>query len=169
MSNLHPQKPSPIDIDFTLRRVFGKSSFRLVSSNTTSLTLKLRSLIASRPIQREIITATLDRYDVFVQAGSCLLPGHHRNTIDIGLATSFGKSLCFQLPAVIDHGITIVISPLLALMNNQVAALEAAHIPVATLNSNTTSTVRSTVIKDLCCGMTLINLKLGQMALNFLP
>lgn len=54
-------------------------------------------------------------------------------------------------------------------MNNQVAALEAAHIPVATLNSNTTSTVRATVIKDLCCGMTLINLKLGQMALNFLP
>ncbi|KAK7949018.1 RecQ family ATP-dependent DNA helicase [Apiospora aurea] len=55
-----------------------------------------------RPQQRDIIQAALDGKDVFVQA-----------------ATSFGKSLCFQLPAVIDQGITIVISPLLSLMMNQ--------------------------------------------------
>lgn len=67
-------------------------------------------------------------------------------------ATAFGKSLCFQLPALIDHGITIVISPLLALMNNQVAALEAANIPVATLNSNTSFGDRNEIMKDLCCG-----------------
>jgi superfamily II DNA helicase RecQ len=40
-----------------------------------------------RPLQREVIVAALDGHDVFVQA-----------------ATGFGKSLCFQLPAVIDHG-----------------------------------------------------------------
>lgn len=80
-------------------------------------------------------------------------PGLPWAIIDVCLATSFGKSLCFQLPAVIDHGITIVISPLLALMNNQVAALEAAHIPVATLNSTRSFTDRSAVIKDLCCGI----------------
>ena len=40
-----------------------------------------------RPIQREVINAALDGHDVFLQA-----------------ATSFGKSLCFQLPAVVDHG-----------------------------------------------------------------
>lgn len=96
--------------------------------------------------------------------------GYLWNIIDICLATSFGKSLCFQLPAVIDHGITIVISPLLALMNNQVAALEAAHIPVATLNSTSSLTDRSAVIKDLCCGIyTLINLKTSQMSLIFFP
>lgn len=46
----------------------------------------------------------------------------------------------------------VVISPLLALMNNQVAALEAANIPVATLNSNTLFGDRDKIIKDLCCG-----------------
>lgn len=63
------------------------------------------------------------------------------------------KSLCFQLPAMIDHGITVVISPLLALMNNQVAALDALSIPVATINSNTPFEKREATYKDLCCGM----------------
>ena len=73
--------------------------------------------------------------------------------IDMPSATSFGKSLCFQLPAVIDHGITIVVSPLLALMNNQVAALQAADIAVATLNSNTLFADRTAILDDLCCGI----------------
>ena len=63
------------------------------------------------------------------------------------------KSLCFQLPAMIDHGITVVVSPLLALMNNQVAALRAADIPVATINSSTLIEDRNDTTKDLCCGM----------------
>ena len=74
-------------------------------------------------------------HDVFVQA-----------------ATSFGKSLCFQLPALIDHGITIVVSPLLALMDNQVDTLRAASVPVATINSNTQYEDRDATMKDLCCG-----------------
>jgi len=57
------------------------------------------------------------------------------------------------LPAVIDHGVTIVVSPLLALMNNQVAALQAANIPVATINSNTQFADRDAIMKDLSCGM----------------
>ena len=64
----------------------------------------------------------------------------------------FSKSLCFQLPAVIDHGITVVVSPLLALMNNQVAALRAANIHVATINSNTQFADRNDILTDLCCG-----------------
>lgn len=63
------------------------------------------------------------------------------------------KSLCYQVPAVIDHGITIVVSPLLALMGNQVAALKAANIPVATINSNTQFADRDEIIKDLSCGL----------------
>ena len=105
-----------------------------------------------RPYQREIITAALEGHDVFVQAGNFVAIPVHLHDHSQFAATSFGKSLCFQLPAVIDHGITIVISPLLALMNNQVAALEAANIPVATLNSNTVSGDRNEIMKDLCCG-----------------
>ncbi|KAF2771359.1 ATP-dependent DNA helicase [Teratosphaeria nubilosa] len=104
-----------VDIDFTLRKVFRKESFR--------------------PVQRDVVTASLDGRDVFLQA-----------------ATSFGKSLCFQLPAIVDHGITIVISPLLALMNNQLAAMRDAGIKVATINSTTTKTVKDMVIDDLKSG-----------------
>ncbi|KAK3056487.1 hypothetical protein LTS18_011675, partial [Coniosporium uncinatum] len=88
-----------------------------------------------RPLQREVITAALEGHDVFLQA-----------------ATSFGKSLCFQLPAVVDYGLTIVISPLLALMNNQIAALRKAGIIVATINSTTDREVRNAVLEDLQCG-----------------
>ena len=104
-----------IDLEFTLRRVFGKSQFR--------------------PLQREVIRAVLAGHDVFVQA-----------------ATSFGKSLCFQLPAVLAFGITIVVSPLLALMNNQIAALRNAQIAVATINSNTPARVKNAILDDLRSG-----------------
>ena len=104
-----------LDVEFTLRRVFGKSSFR--------------------PMQREVINAALDGEDVFLQA-----------------ATSFGKSLCYQLPAVVDYGITIVISPLLALMNNQIAALRAANIRVESINSTTPTYTRKAIMEDLQCG-----------------
>ncbi|KAJ3519415.1 hypothetical protein NM208_g14135 [Fusarium decemcellulare] len=88
-----------------------------------------------RPHQREIIEAALDGYDVYVQA-----------------ATSFGKSLCFQLPAVIDQGITIVVSPLLSLMINQVDALKASGIDANSLNSNTPYPERVRIERDLETG-----------------
>ncbi|KAH0266133.1 ATP-dependent DNA helicase, partial [Aureobasidium melanogenum] len=114
------QRSKP-DLEFTLRQVFGKPSFR--------------------PIQREVIEAALEGNDVFLQA-----------------ATSFGKSLCFQLPACIDIGITIVVSPLLALMNNQVAALRAASIQVATINSTVSKHVRDAIMADLKTGHPLTRL-----------
>ncbi|KAK1761213.1 P-loop containing nucleoside triphosphate hydrolase protein [Echria macrotheca] len=94
-----------------------------------------------RPFQREIITAALAGNDVFVQA-----------------ATSFGKSLCFQLPAVIDRGITIVISPLLSLMMNQVDALREAKVDARTLNSNTALPERDYIHQDLATGHPLTRL-----------
>ncbi|GAP83705.1 putative ATP-dependent DNA helicase recQ [Rosellinia necatrix] len=88
-----------------------------------------------RPFQREIIQAALDGYDITVQA-----------------ATSFGKSLCFQLPAVVDHGITIVVSPLLSLMMNQVEALRAAGIDASSFNSDTPLHERDRILADLKTG-----------------
>ncbi|UUX93113.1 RecQ family ATP-dependent DNA helicase [Methanoplanus endosymbiosus] len=58
-----------------------------------------------------------------------------RDTLGI-LATGSGKSICYQLPALLLDGITLVISPLKALMKDQVDNLKINGIPVATINSS---------------------------------
>ncbi|HLC12504.1 MAG TPA: RecQ family ATP-dependent DNA helicase, partial [Chthoniobacterales bacterium] len=73
---------------------------------------------AFRPLQQEIIDDALNDRDVFA-----LLP------------TGGGKSLCFQLPALLRDGVTIVVSPLIALMKDQVDALRTSGIAATFLNS----------------------------------
>ncbi len=72
-----------------------------------------------RPLQEEIIRDALAGKDVFA-----LLP------------TGGGKSLCFQLPAMARAGLTVVVSPLIALMKDQVDALQASGVPATFLNSS---------------------------------
>jgi ATP-dependent DNA helicase RecQ len=72
-----------------------------------------------RPFQQEIMRDFLSNRDVVA-----LLP------------TGGGKSLCFQLPALARPGLTIVVSPLIALMKDQVDALRAAGVPATFLNSS---------------------------------
>ena len=57
-----------------------------------------------------------------------------RNALAV-MPTGSGKSLCFQLPALVRGGLTIVISPLVALMQDQVAALKLAGVRAETINS----------------------------------
>src|SRR5271170_481230 len=71
-----------------------------------------------RPGQAEIVAAILDGRDVLA-----VMP------------TGSGKSLCYQLPALLRDGLTIVVSPLIALMRNQVAQLGGYGIAAAALNS----------------------------------
>lgn len=72
-----------------------------------------------RPLQEEIIRDVLADKDAFA-----LLP------------TGGGKSLCFQLPAMARPGLTVVVSPLIALMKDQVDGLQAGGVPATFLNSS---------------------------------
>ena len=72
-----------------------------------------------RPGQEEIVRAVLDGENVLT-----VMP------------TGSGKSLCYQLPAIVRPGLTLVISPLIALMRDQVRALTAAGVSAGSLNSS---------------------------------
>ena len=62
-----------------------------------------------------------------------LLAGRHVLTV---MPTGSGKSLCFQVPALVLDGLTVVVSPLVALMQDQVAALRLAGVAADTINSS---------------------------------
>jgi ATP-dependent DNA helicase RecQ len=95
-----------------------------------------------RPMQGEIVMAVLQGRDALVM-----------------LPTGAGKSLCFQLPALLQEGMSLVVSPLVALMENQVQALEARNATVALLHSELSREHRQ---------RTLSKLENGQLKLLYL-
>jgi len=82
-----------------------------------------------RPLQEEIINRTLEGNDSFV-----LMP------------TGGGKSMCFQIPALCMDGITIVVSPLISLMKDQVQALKSNGIKADFFNSSISPEEENAVI-----------------------
>ncbi len=98
---------------------------------------------AFRPGQQEIVEAVVDG----------------RNTLAI-MPTGGGKSLCFQLPALVRDGVTVVISPLIALMRDQVRALREAGVEAGALTSGNTPEETDAVWEALEAG----TLKLLYMA-----
>lgn len=98
---------------------------------------------AFRPGQQDIVEAVVDG----------------RNTLAI-MPTGGGKSLCFQLPALVRDGVTVVISPLIALMRDQVRGLREAGVEAGALTSGNTEEETDTVWQGLEAG----TLKLLYMA-----
>jgi ATP-dependent DNA helicase RecQ len=88
-----------------------------------------------RPLQERIIRSILGGNDTAV-----VMP------------TGGGKSLCYQLPALVSSGTAIVISPLIALMQDQVAQLTAMGIPAAVLNSAIPWSEQPGIIRDATRG-----------------
>jgi ATP-dependent DNA helicase RecQ len=95
-----------------------------------------------RPLQEQAMRAVLDGRDSLV-----VLP------------TGGGKSLCYQAPAVLRGGATVVVSPLIALMKDQVDSLRACGVSAAQLDSSLTNAERLSVESDL---------KRGKIRLLFL-
>ena len=94
-----------------------------------------------RPGQEEVIGAVLGGEDVLA-----VMP------------TGSGKSMCYQLPAVVDGGLTVVVSPLIALMRDQVQQMAHVGVKAATLNSGN---------GDEANRETLARLKAGDLSLLF--
>ena len=86
--------------------------------------------------QEQIVDALLSGRDAL-----CVMP------------TGGGKSICFQIPALLLPGIALVISPLISLMKDQVASLNQAGVRAAYLNSSLTSRQYAHAIENACSGM----------------
>ncbi|WP_299672285.1 DNA helicase RecQ [uncultured Roseobacter sp.] len=112
-------------------------------SDAAALLKDIFGFDAFRPGQGEIVDA--------VSAGE--------NVLAI-MPTGGGKSLCFQLPALIREGVTVVISPLIALMRDQVRALQETGVAAGALTSGNTPEETDAVFEALAAG----RLKLLYMA-----
>ena len=87
------------------------------------------------PLQYEVIKCVIEGNDAVV-----LMP------------TGGGKSICFQIPALLMEGCTIVVSPLLALMKDQVDTLQSHGIPAAAINSNQSKQFNREVAEQVFAG-----------------
>ncbi|MDE6416774.1 MAG: DNA helicase RecQ [Duncaniella sp.] len=106
-----------------------------IKERATGLLRRFFGYSSFRPLQLDIITDVVKGHDLTV-----LMP------------TGGGKSICYQIPALLGSGFTIVVSPLLSLMKHQTGALLACGIPAASVNSMQSEEVNSDILRKLSSG-----------------
>ncbi|EJD76172.1 ATP-dependent DNA helicase [Loa loa] len=121
------ERKAQIEKRIVERNVENESSFRIWDSDDFQWMKECLHVLHNvfklsdfRPLQRAVINAVLSKED-------CL----------VVMSTGSGKSLCYQLPAVIMKGIVLVVSPLIALIEDQLHQLRKLGIDAATLNQST--------------------------------
>ncbi|MEC7028993.1 MAG: RecQ family ATP-dependent DNA helicase, partial [Pseudomonadota bacterium] len=106
-----------------------------MSNTPLSILKSVYGYDAFRGQQAEIIDHVIDGKNAFV-----LMP------------TGGGKSLCYQIPAMLRPGTGLIVSPLIALMEDQVSALRQAGVKAAALNSRLTGAEKSEIWEDVSKG-----------------
>ncbi len=113
------------------------------NNSSSSLTIDERLKIALKKY------FNYDRFKSETQRLACVEIGKRVNDVYVSMPTGAGKSLCFQLPALIHSGVTIVLSPLIALIYDQVEQLKAKNILAESLNSKITAKKKKQILADL--------------------
>src|ERR1700743_2263858 len=121
-------EPMPLSVNSSVARAEAAPS-------ALSLLNSVFGLPSFRGAQKQVI-------DHLVNGGNCL----------VLMPTGGGKSLCYQLPSLLREGCGIVVSPLIALMRDQVAALGEAGVNAAVLNSTLSFDEASEVERRLIAG-----------------
>jgi ATP-dependent DNA helicase RecQ len=106
-----------------------------IQERATALLRRFYGYNSFRPLQLDIITTAFQQRDCVV-----LMP------------TGGGKSICYQIPAMMGDGVVIVVSPLIALMKDQVTALTSNGIPAAAVNSMQTEVENHHIMQQLFTG-----------------
>ncbi|RNA05219.1 ATP-dependent DNA helicase Q5 isoform X2 [Brachionus plicatilis] len=126
------------------------SNENIESKNTVNLISEPKSLTLE-----EKLYETLKKYfghtkfKSDTQRTACFEIAKRNVDIYVSMPTGAGKSLCFQLPAMVHKGISIVISPLIALIYDQVEQLKAKGILAESLNSKITAKEKKKILADL--------------------
>lgn len=107
----------------------------LIHDRATQLLKQFYGYGTFRPLQLDIITCVMQGKDTLV-----LMP------------TGGGKSICYQLPAIMSDGCAIVVSPLIALMQDQVRGLISNGIPAASINSMQTESDNRAIMEQVFAG-----------------